>query len=176
MPPTTQRRLPRPSYTYQNARLFFKNFKGEAKRYNLEGQRNFCLGLEEDEAQRLKADGWNIKWLKPLEDGVPGQAVVEVKVHFGGKPPKIILISNEGKNRTTLKAETVAIMDAATFTKVDLIIVGNPRVEDDGSIKYKGYLDTMYATLYENELDKLYAETPGDAAVDEPPFDADPPY
>lgn len=150
------------SLLMENAQLLFMNFAGRPGQYNAEGDRNFCVLIDADIADDMRADGWNVKQLKGYE-GEEGDHYIQIAVKYrdrNGKdliPPKIILQSSKG--REGIGENLVDLLDVAEFSKVDLIINGRARVED-GETKVKGYLKTMYAHLYEDYLDKKYAEVP----------------
>jgi hypothetical protein len=57
--------------------------------------------LSDEDAEMLKNDGWNVKYLKPSPDDPEQyrQPWLPVKVKFGEIPPIIYLISGEGENR-----------------------------------------------------------------------------
>ena len=142
--------------------MFMRNFKGEQRRYNAEGQRNFCLFIDDELAERLLEEGWNVKRLKPREDmdeGDTPQAYLQVKVNFGGRPPRIVMISSSGK--TVVTEDSVAVLDRAELKNVDVLI--NPYVwEVEEKTGVKAYLKTLYVTLVEDELERKYANWDGD--------------
>lgn len=144
----------------ENAQIRFKNFGGAESRFNREGKRTFCVLLTPDAAEILEQDGWNVKYLKPREEGDPEQAYMQVTVNFKGRGPNVFTITSRGETR--LDEESIHILDWAEMVKVDLII--RPYHWESKTIApYKGitaYLQTMYATLYENPLEVKYSLDP----------------
>ena len=141
----------------ENAQLcpFNRNFSGKAGRYNPAGNRNFCIFIDDpDTINRLVSEGWNIKELPPRDDTEVTRYYTQVAVKFGKIPPKIVLVSSRGK--TALNEEDVNMLDWAEITKCDLII--RPFEWEPGHVK--GYLKTMYVTIYEDELDLKYNNLP----------------
>ena len=104
----------------ENARIRFLNFSGKAGRYNPEGRRNFCVLIDDDLADKLIEDNWNVKYLQPREEDEKPQAYLQVAVNFDNFPPKIVLITSGGKTR--LDEDSVNILDWAEISNVDLII------------------------------------------------------
>ena len=152
--------------TIRNATLFKTNFSGkEIPPYNPEGRRNFCVFIDDlNVAREMEKDGWNIRWLKPRNEGDQEKAFVSIAVNFTNRPPKIILLSSRGETR--LGEEEVGMLDWAEKEQVDLTI--NPRYWDDnGRERIKAYLRTLRVRIYEDELeaeiDERYENAPSGA-------------
>ena len=144
--------------TLNDVQIRFRNFSGNQGQYNALGQRNFCALLPEDTAEAMARDGWNVKYLKPREEGDVPQAYIKIKVNFSGpRPPKIYMINSRG--RVQLGEDMVAILDWADFAKVDLII--SPYKYDvNGNQGVTAYLQTIFCTIREVELELRYADVP----------------
>lgn len=108
-----------------HVRIVWRNFTGEAKKYNAAGDRNFHVVIDDvDLAHELLAKGWNIKIVPPSEDGDDWFCHMEVKVKFQpqypGLDPKIYLQS--GKNFGLLTADSVGAIDHMEILNVDMDI------------------------------------------------------
>ena len=135
------------------ARLIFKNFSGEESKFNRGGNKNFCVLLDHDMAKDLEAEGWNVKYLRPREDGEEPAPYLQVTVAYGNIPPKVIMIA--GRNKVPLDSVTVGTLDYAEIRNVDLIIRPyNWTV--NGKQGIKAYLKTMYVEIEQDAFASKY--------------------
>ena len=147
--------------TIENAKIAFRNFEGKAGTFNAAGQRNFCVLLDREVAKDLKAIGWNIKLLKPREEGEEPQPFLQVKVSYDKIPPKIVLITT--RSQKILVEENVHILDWAEIKSIDLIIKPY-NWEANGNTGVKAYVKTMYVIIVEDEFARKYENVPDSAA------------
>jgi hypothetical protein len=105
----------------------------------------------------MAKDGWNIKALRAREEGEEEQPYVQVAVNFKGRPPRVVMITSRG--RTTLFEDEVEILDWADIQNVDLIIRPYEWVVN-GKSGIKAYLQSIYVTIDEDELELKYSDVP----------------
>lgn len=143
--------------TIEDAQLIFKNFAGEEDKYNRAGDRNFSVILPDDLAAVMEKDGWNVKWLEPRDEGDTPTAYIAVAVGYKFKPPRVTMITSTA--RTPLTEDMVGVLDYADMEMVDLIIRGFDW-DVNGKQGTKAYLQTMFVTIAEDELERKYAQGP----------------
>lgn len=145
-----------PNVTLEGVEIKFRNFAGNEDQYTRPGQRHFTVTLPEPVALDMLNDGWNVKKLngRPEIDGEEDTYIINVAVNFDGpRPPQVTMIT--GTERTNLMGPMVDILDWAEITNVDLII--NPSIWSmGGKTGVKAYLEKMFITVEEDELDKKY--------------------
>lgn len=145
------------------ARLIYRNFSGRGTQYNREGDRNFCIVIEDQEtADMLLNAGYNVKIRQPREEGDTPFMYMKVNVKFHPKGsdlerlnPTACLIT--GRNRNMLDEESICCLDSIDIANVDLDLSGsNWNVQ--GRSGKSAYLSKIYVT---QELDRFamrYAE------------------
>lgn len=145
------------------ARIIFRNFSGRGTQYNREGDRNFCVVIDDEEiANRLIEEGFNVKIRQPREEGDEPFMYMKVNVKYHPKGseferlnPVACLIS--GRNRNMLDEESICCLDGIDIENVDLDLSGsNWNVQ--GRSGRSAYLSKIYVT---QELDRFatrYAE------------------
>lgn len=156
----------------EGARLVFRNFAGKGSQYNDEGNRNFGVILDDELAERLKEDGWNVKYLKPRQDDPEQRETpwLSVKVKYGKIPPIATLINSRGKIK--LDETTVGQLDWCIIRDCDLIIRPYHYPAMKGrEAGISAYLKAIYVTIEEDEFDLKYGDLPD--LVEETPYRGD---
>lgn len=141
--------------TIKDARLLHRNFSGKEGPYNAKGDRNFSVVIEDQAVVgALEADGWNVKYLPPREEGDEPVAFLPVKVKYDYKPPHIVLLTSNGRN--SLDEDTVEELDHVDIQKADIIVTPY-NWAFNGKTGVKAYLKTAFITIEEDELEREYA-------------------
>lgn len=147
----------------EGAQIRFRNFAGKEGMYNSEGDRNFVVLLEDELAEQLSKDGWNIKTLKPREEGDKPQPYMSVSVKYRGRngtmtrPPRVVLVTSRGK--TDIGEDLVETLDWVDIRSADLIIRPYEWAVS-GKSGIKAYLKSLYITIQEDALELKYSDVP----------------
>ena len=132
----------------------FRNFRGEKRKFNDEGKRNFNLALKlpVEALDDLASLGLNIKEIPANEEyGDEPLRFVKVNVAYGGKvPPELYLVA--GKNMKELTQGELGLLDGVRFTNVDLVIRTYHRDENTCSL----YLQKGYFTIEQDPISAKY--------------------
>ena len=134
-----------------DARIIFRNFSGAPSKFNREGDRNFAVIIPEQEiADALIAEGWNVKIKPPREDGDTPFMYLPVKIKFNDRGPRVYLKSDS--NIIRLDKESISCLDNVDIISVDLDI----RPYDwnvNGMEGRTAYLQSIQVT---QEVDRFY--------------------
>lgn len=110
-----------------DARIIYRNFRGEASKYNRAGDRNFSVLIDDEEIADALVDdvnqygvGWNVKIRPPREDGDTPFMHLPVKVKFNAKGPGVHLTT--GNRTVRLTEDTVDMLDEIDIRSVSLDI------------------------------------------------------
>lgn len=143
----------------EHAHIIWRNFRGEERKYNKKGDRNFNLVLDREQARVFRDEGFNVRERPPRDEGDDPQYLLQVSVNFDkGRPPEAILVTKRSKTR--LNADTVGELDYAELENVDVTIRPYHWELDGGRSGVKAYLNKITATLLEDEFDEKYADIP----------------
>jgi hypothetical protein len=141
----------------EDVQIMFRNLAGLEGTYNRAGDRNFAVRLPAEIADKMEADGWNVKRKPPREEGDEPLAYISVSVSYKNQPPAIRLISSKG--RTALPEDLVHIVDWVEIHHVDLTL--NPyQWSVNGNTGVKAYLKNMFVILIEDPLEDKYSDLP----------------
>lgn len=136
---------PRGILQIDNARITHKNFSGAADQFNRAGDRNFSVVIEDEGiANRLIADGWNVKVKPPRVDGEDPFMFLPVKVKFNDFGPKVYLKS--GSAVVELNEDTVGRLDKVNILSVDLDIRPYDWTLASGKSGRSAYLESIHVT------------------------------
>lgn len=140
----------------ENARIVFRNFAGKPDKFNPKGgKRSFSVVItDHDFAKNLIREGWNLKQFKASEDqeGEPDY-YIQTKVSFDNNPPHIYLIA--GKKKTVLTEETVASLDYAEISSVDVVITPYHYSTPDRE-GIAAYCKTLYVNVIVDDFASKY--------------------
>lgn len=142
------------TFMVEDAPIIFRNFAGKEGQYNREGDRNFAVILSPDVAVQMLADGWNVRYLEPREEGDESVPYIQIAVNFKNRPPRVVLLTST--SRTQLDEESVEVLDWADIRTADLIA----RAYDwtvNGKSGTKAYLQSLFVTIEEDLLEQKYA-------------------
>lgn len=146
----------------RDIRLMFRNFSGEARRYNNAGDRNFNAAVSKEQAEMLTSIGFNVRELEPRDDFTEPLYLLKVKVSYRFNPPNVKLSTSRVTRE--LNEETVGDLDRVSIEHCDISIMPSEWSQPNGDSGVSAYLWSMRAKMLEDPLDEFYPEE------DEEPF------
>lgn len=112
---------PRGILQIDDAKLVYRNFRGEGSKFNRPGERNFAIIIDDANlADELIAEGWNVRIKPPTGDYENPFMYLPVKIKFNDRGPYFRLVSN---GRTTvLDEDSIACLDRVEILSADIDI------------------------------------------------------
>lgn len=111
--------VPRGILQIDDARIIYRNFRGEGSKFNREGDRNFALVIpDQDMADALVREGWNVKIKPPRDEEDEPFMFLPVKVKFNDRGPQVYLKTGDRVNR--LDEESIAMLDDIDILSVNM--------------------------------------------------------
>ena len=144
-----------------DARIIFKNFEGRGDKFNREGDRNFSLLIEdENTANVLIKEGWNVKIKPGREEGDDPFMRLPVKVKFTDYGPNVYLVT--GNRRNELDEESIGCLDNIEIESVDMDIRPYDW-EVNGRTGRTAYLQSMEVVQRIDRFAARYSENGADS-------------
>lgn len=158
---------PRGILQIDNCRIVYRNFAGRGDKFNREGDRNFAIVIpDEDLANRLIDEGWNVKIKAARDDQDTPFMTLAVKVKFNDRGPACYLIS--GNHRVRLDEDSISCLDDIDISNIDLDIRPYDWVIQEGTVNEKrgrsAYLQSIEVT---QEIDRFAARYAGEEYPEE---------
>ena len=159
---------------FEGVKLYYKNFGGIPKPGGpATTERSIGVVLEPDDAEKLKKEGWNIKYSNPDEHGKI-TTYLPVILRYNKFPPVVEVYTSKGK--TVMTEDTVGTLSGAIInTRPDGkpwcdLIVHPYKWETAGGKGVKAYLNKGRFGIME---DHSYARDWDSYSVNEPPAELD---
>lgn len=145
---------PRDILQINDARIIYRNLRGEGSKFNREGDRNFAVAIPNQElADELIDRGWNVK-IKERIDEEPFR-YLPVKVKFNDRGPRVYLVS--GNAHRELSEDMVSIVDEIDIRSVNLDVRPYDW-EVNGKTGRTAYLQSMEVVQEIDRFAARYAE------------------
>ena len=134
-----------------DARIIYRNFSGAPSKFNREGDRNFAVVIEDEEtANILKEEGWNIKIKPPRDEDDTPLMILPVKIKFNDRGPTIYLKSGKA-DPVRLDETSIECLDNVDILTVDMDIRPYDW-EVNGKAGRTAYLQSIYVV---QEVDRF---------------------
>lgn len=166
---------PRGILQINDARIVYRNFRGEASKFNRDGDRNFSVVIEDTEiADALVEQGWNVKIRPPRDEDDTPFMHLPVKVKFNERGPNVYLKSGNAVRR--LDENSIGCLDRIDILGVDLDIRPYDWVIQEGTPNEKrgrtAYLQGLDVVQDADRFAAKYSDQLGgyDSSDEEAPF------
>lgn len=161
----------------KNYEITYKNFSGRESPngYNRAGNRNFSLVLDDETAQKMLNDGWNVR-IKEYDDGSHRNTLqVAVRYDIDRFRPRVVMVTPKANGKfikRVLDENTVSELDSATVTRASVMLNPSPWHNAMGNGGIKAYLQTGYFVIEKDPFEDDFPSDEDDDAEygDDSPF------
>lgn len=156
----------------KNYKIMFKNFSGRpsSNGYNRAGNRNFCVVLDDETAEQMLADGWNVR-VKEFDDGSRRNTLqVAVRYDIERFRPRVVLVTPKSNGKfikRLLNENTVSELDSATIVSASMVLNPSPWHNAMGNGGIKAYLTTGYFVIEKDPFEDDFPSDEDDEYDDE---------
>lgn len=152
----------------------YRNFSGRDEgKYNRAGNRHFSLILDDETAEKMKNDGWNVK-IREYNDGSRWCTLqVAIRYDIDKYRPVVMMVTpthNGYFKRTPLNEDTIGTLDSARIAYCDVALNPRPWTNSRGETGIKAYLTTGYFIIEKDEFEDDYPEEDEGVGNEEVPF------
>lgn len=144
-------KIERKPIVLRNVGVLFRNFSGEARRFNNAGDRNFNASLSPEQAEMLSNLGFNVKTLPARDEYSDETLLLKVKVSYRYNPPSVKLLTSRATRE--LDEDTIDILDKISIQHCDISIMPSEWSQSDGRTGVTAYLWSARVTMLEDPLD-----------------------
>lgn len=150
--------------------LIFRNFSGLESKFNPAGRRSVTIVLDDDLANALLKDGWNVRE-KELSDGEI-QRRLQVFINYANprKRPRIKMIRSSDKKGIDITDANIEILDGAEIEKFDLRITPYQWELPSGNSGVKAFVKSMNVVIEHDDIADKYETSEEYAEEEELPF------
>lgn len=142
-----------------NHRIFARDLDGsKAEKRGYARNRTFLVSLDPDEAAKLEAEGWPVKYREPNEEGDEGIYFLKVEVKFGKIPPKVVVLNPFTKRKKALNERTIESLNWISIQDIPLMDIRAFKWEKAGKEGVKCYLNSMYVTKRVDPFEEKFSD------------------
>lgn len=158
-------KIERKPIVLRNVGVMFRNFSGEARRFNNAGDRNFNASLTSEQAAMLRDMGFYVRELPARDEWSEPTYTLKVKVSYRYNPPSVKLMTSRATRE--LDEDTIDILDKISIEHCDISIMPSAWSQPNGTSGVSAYLWSARVTMMEDPLD---VDEPAVYEPEEAPF------
>lgn len=144
------------SLSVEGARIIRRNFSGKPTNVNpAGGKRTFSLVVDEETANRLVEEGWNVGFFDTEDERI---YCTDVVVKFGDYPPKVFIVDEARNRMIPIDEEQISQFDQMEIRNIDLVVRPYRHgISNSKGSTIKGYLKSLFVTQDTSDFDGKYS-------------------